>query len=293
MKKLVILLSPLVILLSFTASHKELTEKGYILQLADTSQAVRDEAAKVLLNLARTGKTTLGEGHISEHDSAYWYALIAKTEMRKEEHDVAIALGIDKNEQEIGMCFGQGCFNTYRLDNSFVLQLYFNSNKPNTVYFDTLIWQPRRVYVDAPSRFTGEWRTYYVNGQLSHRVQYSNGVYNGTFISYHANGQVAYQQHYVNGTTQGEDRGYYYSGKVMYVGNYTNGKQNGEWLHYWENGNVKTKMNFVNGEEDGVEQQFYEDGKLYTESKYENGKQTWHRAFDKKGNCTFDSRNVK
>lgn len=275
------------------ANEKPDVEADYIIQLADTSQAKRDEAARHILELTRKNRATFGVGHIREHDSAYWYAMVKRTNMRAEVTDVVNALGLDTNQQEIGMCFGQGCFDTYRFDNSMVIQLYYKSNKPNTVYFDTIIWQPKRVYVEAPAKFTGEWITYYVNGEVSHRVQYENGVYDGVFASYHPNGQVAYTQHYASGVAEGEDRGFYFSGKLMYVGNYKNGKQEGEWVHYWENGNVKTKMNFLNGEHEGVEQDFFENGSLYTESVYKDGKQVRHRSWDKKGNCLFDTDKMK
>lgn len=291
---LFVLLAFLTIALSFSATSKsDDLEKQYISQLADTLQVKRDQAAQRLRELEEKKKTTLAEGHIREHDSAFWYAMVKRTNMRVEVGDVIKSLGLDTNEQEIGMCFGQGCFNTYRLDNSMVLQLYFKSNKPNTVYFDTIIWQPKRIYVDAPAKFTGEWVTYYVNGQRSHTVQYTNGLYNGLFISYHANGKIAYQQQYTNGEINGEDRGFYFSGKLMYVGNYKDGKQEGEWIHYWENGNVKTKMNFLKGEHDGVEQEFYENGSLYTETTFKDGKQVRHRAWDKKGDCMFDTDKMK
>lgn len=279
---------------SFSAMKKsEDTEKICIEQLADSLQAKRDAAATKLRDMVVKGKTTYADGHIAEHDSSYWYAMVARSNMRLLLNDVVKSLALDTGDQEIGMCFGQGCFNSYRLDNSMVLQLYYKSNAPHTVYFDTLIWDPRRINVDAPVKFTGEWTTYYANGQPSHRVQYSNGDYNGTFISYHPNGQIAYQQHYSNGVANGEDRGFYFSGKLAYVGTYKDGKQSGEWIHYWENGKVKTKMNFEAGEHHGIETEYFENGMMYAETTYDHGKQTRHRAWNKKGDCIFDTDKMK
>ncbi len=264
-------------------------EHLYITWLSDTSQAVRDRGAEQLRLLIERDGTTYGPGHIREHDSAYWYNMVAKTDMRRELNDVVKALGLQSAEQEMGMCFGQGCYDTYRLDNSMVILLYYNSNKPNTVYFDTIERQLKHTYVDIPKKYNGTWVTYYVNGQRASSIECRNGNYNGELISYYDNGRVSYKQHYDERGANGTDSGFYSSGKLSYAGNYVNGKQEGTWTHYFENGNVKLRSTYIDGELDGAEQMYYENGTPYWESTYDHGKQTRHRSWDAQGRCVFDT----
>lgn len=281
-------------LLIFSASGNPVdAEKECIVRLSDTSQAERDDAATQLRRMIRRNKVTYGEGHLRTHDSAYWYSKIASVNRKGTVAEVIHALGLDSSQSEIGMCSGQTCFNTYRLDNSMVLQLHYLSNEPHRVFYDTIMYAPKRMEVEAPPHFSGTWITYFVNGQRSHAIEYTDGMYSGNFIAYHDNGLVSYRQHYTASVANGSDSGFYYSGRLLYAGNYRNGKQEGEWVHYFESGKVKSRRTYIDGELHGKETTYYEFGTVFQETWYDHGKQTRHRTLDTKGNVQFDTNTMK
>lgn len=278
--------------LAFCSQRVDL-EKFNIVDLSSPHQNVRDTAAAYLRKLILTGRTTDGTGHIQEHDSLYWTRKIESANLRDTLNNVLISLSLNGKTEELGMCTGRTCSGNYRLDNSWVLTLYYESNEPLMVFDDTLVYWPRAYFAIPEDTFSGNWTTYFVNGQPSHSIDYILGEYDGVLRAYHYNGNVCYQQHYVSGMAEGEDRGFYFNGSLRYFGNYHNSKQEGEWIHYHQNGNVALRHTYVKGEMHGTEQCFFENGKLYWENQFDHGKQQRHRAWDRHGNLVFDTESQK
>ena len=102
----------------------------------------------------------------------------------------------------------------------------------------------RQVWVNAPSDYTGAWATYFVNGQISHEIDYRNGKYHGRFTAYHDDGTKAFQQHYVDGVCHGDDTGWHRNGRVSYQGRYEQGKQVGRWRWWDENTKLTSERVF-------------------------------------------------
>lgn len=283
-----------VAILGFSFSRQRVDhEKFSIVDLSSPHQNVRDSAAVFLRKLILEKRATDGPGHIREHDSVYWSNYIARSNVRDTLTNVLFDLRLNEKPEEIGMCTGRTCFGNYRFDNSWVVTLYYESNDPLMVFDDSLVYWPRSYFVEPGDTFSGNWTTYFVNGQPSHSIDYVNGIYDGVLKAFHYNGNVCYQQHYVKGVAEGEDRGFYFNGSLRYFGSYHNGKQEGEWIHYHQNGNVELSHTYLKGEIHGTEQCFFENGKLYWENQFDHGKQLRHRAWDKDGNLFFDTASGK
>ena len=79
---------------------------------------------------------------------------------------------------------------------------------------------------------------YFANGQPSHRIDYENGEYRGTFTANHSNGSKAYVQHYGPDGADGEDTGYFPLRQSLLSPFYSKGKPIGIWTWYNEQGEV-------------------------------------------------------
>jgi len=116
---------------------------------------------------------------------------------------------------------------------------------------------------------SGEWRTYYANGNPRLRVNYavptnvtgtssspyplqvqSNIVANlhGPYLKWHKNGVLADSTEYRRGRKYGYSAGWYENGNQEWTGSYINDRYDGEWRWYYENGQPATIEKYVNRE---------------------------------------------
>jgi len=51
---------------------------------------------------------------------------------------------------------------------------------------------------------TGQYKTWYRNGQIREEGEYKNGLSNGLFIEYYEDGKIRAIGHYLNGKKEGE-----------------------------------------------------------------------------------------
>jgi hypothetical protein len=136
----------------------------------------------------------------------------------------------------------------FRLDDSWVLTCGFRrEGEAEVLAVTTLDERLNSIWIAPPADFTGIWITYYVNGSPSHRIEYRDGKYHGTFTVYHPTGGKWYEQHYVNHSSEGEDTGWFASGAVAYRAYYKGGKAFGTWTHYNEDGSVRSTMKHEDG----------------------------------------------
>jgi antitoxin component YwqK of YwqJK toxin-antitoxin module len=263
-------------------------EAKLIQLLSHPSQSVRDSSAAEICALMKSGKNVVAPGNVVEHDLAYWKNKFAQVKTGMPLEKAKIILQWIDSLSGGGACSGQSCTSSYRLDNTFMVDIAFQTNKENTILWDTLYESVRSVFIPQPEKFSGIWITYFVNGAKNYEINYKNGEYNGTFISYYSNGQICTQQHYGGHDVNEEDRGYYESGALRYTGNYVNGKQEGEWIQYYENGKIRSKENHLHGQFDGLYQTWYSNGQMQLEITYKKGKEIRQRAWDEKGNLEYD-----
>ncbi len=129
---------------------------------------------------------------------------------------------------------------TFRLDDEWFLRCVFGESLAGPVVIEaTLVEWMQEIGVAPPSSFTGLWRTYFVNGQVSHEIEYVDGKYSGALTAFFSDGSKAYVHHYRAGEIHGDNIGYFPSGHISYRGRYEKATKVGTWIHYNEDGTVR------------------------------------------------------
>ena len=156
--------------------------------LSSPSQEVRDATAEIVrLKFVPTAR------------SRWDPTLDAVRQLVSKDSVVALLQGLGA-AQEGGMSSGQTSYESFRLDSEWVMRCSFQrTNGGEKLYEAELHEFMQPVWVAPPDGFTGPWRTYFVNGQLSHEIEYSRGAYSGVFTTFHSDGSKAVVQHYRNG----------------------------------------------------------------------------------------------
>ncbi len=201
--------------------------------LASQSQEVRDKAARILQQTFTSPPQT------------NWDSLMKKIEPGMSKTNVLELLRPFNVTLEGGG--GSGIMETerYRLDDLWLVECGFMRTVTNSILISRELTQRLRdVWVAPPSKFTGTWITYYVNGQPSNKTRFKDGNYDGTFIAFYTNGATCYVQHFTNGIAEGEDTGFYSSGKINYKGQYHSNSQVGHWTWYKEDGSIESEKNY-------------------------------------------------
>ncbi len=161
--------------------------------LAATDPAVREAAA-----------ARLRETYVAPSRSLWDYTAAATSE-GDTEADIETKLPTGAEHLPgggSGNVFGTG----WQLDDHWALMCSFWSDRdPPTLREPChVIEQLRIVWVDPPARYTGEWTSYYVNGQPARFGQYRDGKLDGSFVFYRHDGTVHTEQHYTADELQGE-----------------------------------------------------------------------------------------
>lgn len=213
------------LLLSMTLSANAPHIEALVTKLASPSQVERDEAAKQLRDVFEPAPRKT------------WEPLVAELKPGISKKEMLAKLKPEQRKSEGGIGSGGSHMEQYRLDHTWQIRCWFH-NEGNILREVELMERLRYVWVDPPPEFTGEWITYFVNGQPSHIIEYQSGRYHGTFTANYSTGSKSYVQHYGPDGADGEDTGYYPNGKVSYRGNYAKGKPIGVWTWYDEDGKV-------------------------------------------------------
>jgi hypothetical protein len=192
------------------------------------------------------------------HDEAFWKKRIAqlKAGMPLDEALKVLLPELSPAERRKmceggawgGFGGGRGTINC-RLDDYWVVCLHLADLGHEKLHDATpdLFRSVRYVWVAPPAAYTGEWVTWFVNGQNSHEIQYRSGQYDGTFTAFNTDGSKCYQQHYTKGICQGADTGFHANGTKSYEGQYENGKQVGTWRWWKENGEIESVKDYGAG----------------------------------------------
>ncbi len=123
--------------------------------LASTNQEVRDAAAKVLR-----------ETYVMPPQTN-WNSLVSRLILGTPKTNVLEILGHFTNNIAGGGGSGATETERYRLDDLWLLDCSYTGDGANRVLTHLGFMQELRfVTVDLPAGFTGNWRTYYVNGQI-------------------------------------------------------------------------------------------------------------------------------
>jgi antitoxin component YwqK of YwqJK toxin-antitoxin module len=90
--------------------------------------------------------------------------------------------------------------------------------------------------------------TFYKNGRLKSRVNYSNGKWNGESVHYYSNGNLETKTKYKNGKADGREVSYFENGTIESITENKNGKMHGEWASYREDGSLEFRGIYKSGE---------------------------------------------
>jgi len=200
--------------------------------LASISQSTRDAAAKVQRETwtppARTN----------------WDSLLASVKEGTPRTKILELLLPFKVTPEDGGASGTVMFQSYRLDDLWLLQCSYRDGGDYPLLRRGLVEQMRSVWLLPPTNFTGIWTTYWINGQRQMEVHCTNGRNHGEFIGFYSDGKRAYVQHFKYGRIDGEDIGYFRSGRTNYLGLYRDEKQVGVWVHFNEDGSTNSVRDY-------------------------------------------------
>ena len=95
---------------------------------------------------------------------------------------------------------------------------------------------------------TGDYVTYYVNGQIEEKGQWKMNHNAGELTRYYKSGKI-WQSKQLNdkGRKDGLQIYYFANGEKAMMGHWTNGKLSGTLIRYNENGTVKSKNSYTGG----------------------------------------------
>lgn len=84
---------------------------------------------------------------------------------------------------------------------------------------------------------TGEYITYFENGNIKEKGRYYNGLKKGEWLEFYENGQIHKKEFYnENGKLTGPFQYYFEDGQTYQKGNYHNGNLDGWWEQHYEGG---------------------------------------------------------
>ncbi len=212
---------------------------AHISALADIQAALRDQAAANLRTiLLKTGGVAPGD-----RDETYWAQKLDAIKIGMSNAEVEKIIP-PKEEAQPTLGQGMGSYSVQqRLDNNWSATLYFDPG--NKIYAaPKLSKSVLSVWVPPTPDYTGKWTTYFVNGQKSNEIDYSEGEYNGTFTNYYPDGQKCYEQHYSGGVCTGTDKGWHPNGRQSYTGQYNRDKQVGLWVWWKPDGTKQNEVDY-------------------------------------------------
>ncbi len=116
----------------------------------------------------------------------------------------------------------------------------------------------------------GEWKTFYVTGELRAFGKYSNNAPVGEWTYFFQNGQKEKVGRLNNGVEDGEWTFYFQNGQKQ-IGNLNNGIQEGEWKWFYPSGEIFLENFFVNGKKHGLSVQYSDSATIVAKGEYVNG----------------------
>jgi len=112
---------------------------------------------------------------------------------------------------------------------------------------------------------------FYINGKITRKVAFKNGLLDGWTINYYANGEIQKKSYYKDNKKDSIEFTYYSNGKIKSKESFKNGKYDGVRLKYYQNGRIENKSFRKDNNVTGVEYEYYEDGNLkYTRNWIDN-----------------------
>jgi hypothetical protein len=195
--------------------------------LSSPSQSRRDLGAQIL------------RGSFVRPPRTNWDIFVKRLKPGMKRGEVESVLETVKADPDWGAGTGSWETRGYRLDDLWVVNCGFT----NSVLAGADIEEKLKdVWVNAPPNFSGDWVTYWANGQTNSVRYYEYGKLEGVGTDFHTDGSKSVIYSFRNGVPDGQETGYYIkSGKIKYKGQYRAGDQVGHWVWYKEDGTVESE----------------------------------------------------
>lgn len=210
-----------------------------------------------------------------------------------------------------GKCYG---FNSNINGNN---AYYYYKNGPLKIYFKTGELNAEGLIANSRRE---KWVSYLKNGQVSFKLDYTNGVgwctenydngkpkriyfstgYDDSVLStkmWNENGILVFDAEIENGEYNGKIKKYFDDGKIKSECEYKAGKIFGDYIEYFENGLKNSLRQYINNSPEGDAIDYYPNGKVKNQTFVKNGKANGtYREFYENGKiklyCSFIMGNV-
>lgn len=172
----------------------------------------------------------------------------------------------------------------------------FGDNKGT---FDFITYTADRRKINSGSflngKRSGEWKTFYKNGNISNHYHFKEGQMNGELKSYHVNGQLSSVSNYINDQIEGYVINYHKNGHKQSEGYYLKNIQDGHWYYYNNDGSLENYYYFKDGSLAGWSLNYAVDGKVKHRTNHLQGNSIERIDYNKSGeivnNINFSTQN--
>lgn len=236
------------------------------LALASREPEKRGEGARALQQAYAKDRLSL-----RDHGDAYWALRLER--VRGLPAGRALGdLGVFGPMPIGGEGGGGGASEHYRLDDFWTTTLHRDTRADTILGHEGPMRDVAHVDVQRPVRFTGAWKTYYVNGSLYEDVEFEGGVLRRDRV-YHDSGRLRYERVYEDGLLEGTVVTRYADGSPEWEDTYARGKQVGVQRWFYPSGKVRQEAHYVDDKVQGRMQNFAESGAVTFCAEYRAGMQ--------------------
>ncbi len=138
-------------------------------------------------------------------------------------------------------------------------------------YHDDARTQVKESYYtlgDEGSALEGEYRSFFLNGNLESKGNFVNDTTAGLWIFYYESGKPKMKGRFENNKTVGKWEYYYENGNKSMSGEIRAGKRMGLWTFYYESGELESEGNYRDGQRDGFWKDFHKTGQVKGKAAY-------------------------
>ena len=135
----------------------------------------------------------------------------------------------------------------------------------------------------------GKMLEYYANGEVFQESFYKNGLLE-LEKKYFIGGELSSEVHYSNNELNGSYKIFHSNKKIAQQGQALDGAFHGSWKTYYRNGTLQSEFSYSKGKIDGLYKYYDTDGLLFYEFIYRKGEIIAYKYFDKKGNVIKEAR---
>jgi antitoxin component YwqK of YwqJK toxin-antitoxin module len=156
------------------------------------------------------------------------------------------------------------CFSTGAFAQGFTRQTYHDPERKKLKE----VYQVKDTIRNIPD---GRYISYYLNGNVESRGQFTNNETTGVWEFFYETGTLKMRGLLFKGANYGLWEYFFESGQKSMEGIIYGRNREGEWKTYYENGHTKEIGEYKNGKHVGLWRTFYEDGVLKGEIDYSEG----------------------